>query len=322
MGFDFSKSSKPSTVAYRYGQMPAPKAWHRRRIGWFGHSLTLAMFMVLIGMSWTAHDVILHSLKENASQAQIPQPLNPSTLTAGSTLMPATNIVNLQPVLDAWAKDHPKQQWGIVVKSLDGPAFDARIQPNQQFEAASVYKLFLTLPLFDKVPVERQLSTMITVGGAQRSIADCVDLMLKASDNACGEAIGAYLNWKKVDTAVKKAGYTKTDFASSKNSVRTSAADAANFLVAMENGLFNRPATQTIMHNLLGQKYRSGIPAGCPGCTVANKTGDANNVVHDAGIVTYSKGKYVLVVMSRDGSFKQIAQLTGQLQQKILDTAK
>lgn len=322
MGFGSSKSLRSSKVLYKVGQKPAPGAWYRRNVGWFGHVMAMAFFISVVGGGWLARDMALNNLKEQANQASVPQPLHPPLTAETSLLAPATPIVQLQPVLDQWAKQHPRQQWGVVIKSLEGPSFDARLQPDREFESASIYKLFLTLPLFNQVSVERQTQITVKAGGQQKSIADCVDLMLRVSDNPCGEALGYYLNWKKADETLKRGGFKRTDFISRKNSLRTSAGDTANFLAALDGDMFNLPAEKTIMYSLLNQKYRSGIPAGCPGCTVANKTGDIDNVVHDAAIVTYSKGKYVLVVMSQGGSFKQIAQLTGELHQKILDTAK
>jgi beta-lactamase class A len=229
------------------------------------------------------------------------------------------NIIDLQPVLDRWNAEHPGQKWAVVAKSISGPTFEAKVNADREFESASIYKLFLTLPLFTQIPVEQQPNINLSINGGQKSIANCVDLMLRLSNNECGESIGYYVNWSKADRALKQNGFSHTVFAQ-KSGLKTSAGDTATFLEKLNSDMFTRTAKETIMKSLYQQRWRDGIPAGCPGCVVANKTGQINDVVHDAALVQYKGGSYVLVIFSENGSFKQIAQLTGQIQQEILDS--
>jgi beta-lactamase class A len=52
------------------------------------------------------------------------------------------------------------------------------------------------------------------------------------------------------------------------------------------------------------QKYRSGIPAGCNDCTVADKTGDLGFVRHDVAIVQYPGGSYTLAIMTNGAPYQ------------------
>lgn len=297
---------------------PPPAHWYQRSIGWFGKTLLGSLLLSTIIIGGLTYTFAQNNVRARASTAN--QPIKPETAKA-STLPPvaAQNIVDLQSVLDTWSAEHPNQKWGIVVKSLEGPSFSASLNNDKEFQSASIYKLFLTLPLFNQVPVEHQKGATVTINAKQKSLATCVDLMLRVSNNECGEAVGDYVNWQKADKVLAERGFRHTVFGKS-SYLKTSAGDTAAFLEGLYGDMFNRTAKDTIMASLKQQRLREGIPSGCPGCIVANKTGSIDNVMHDAAIVEYQGGTYVLTIFSEGGSFKQIAQLTGQIQQRILNT--
>lgn len=307
------------TKNYHIYQTPPPRHWYQRSIGWFGKSFAVALLLSVAGFGLLGHEITSDKAKTLAAEStqQGLQKSSAKTLPEPT----AENIVDLQPILDKWSADHPGQKWGIVAKSIDGPSFEARLNSDTEFQSASIYKLFLTLPLFNQIAAEHQKGTMVTVNGAKRSIATCVDLMLRISNNECGEAMGDYINWQKADTVLHEKGFGHTTIGES-SYLRTSPGDTASFLAGLQGDMFNRTARDTILTSLKQQRWREGIPAGCPGCSVANKTGAIDSVMHDAGIVEYSSGTYVLVIFSENGSFQQIAELTGQLQQKILETTR
>lgn len=314
-----SGSDHKRSAYYKLGQVPPAKHWYQKRVGWFGRVFVGLMAISLIGVAVNGYTSVKSSGKTLAAKST--ESKNIATVNPISQNASLENIVDLQPVIDAWVTEHPGQKWGIVAKSMTGPTFDAKSNPDRQFESASIYKLFLTLPLFLQIPVEQQGNINLSVNGVQKSIATCVDLMLRLSNNECGDSIGAYLNWKKADEALKRGGFTHTSF-NQRDSLKTSAGDTANFLESLNGDMFTRNAKEVIMRSLREQRFRDGIPAGCPGCITANKTGQIDNVMHDAAIVQYKGGSYVLVIFSENGNFKQIAQLTGQIQQKILDTSR
>ena len=306
--------------SYNIYDSPKPLNWYKRRIGWFGQYLALTFVISLLTVGGLTYTFTQNSIQASASTATN---IATANQVAHKPLpqQAAKNIVDLQPILDAWAKDNDQQKWGIVVKSLEGPSFNASLNADKEFESASIYKLFLTLPLFDQIAVEHQKGVNLTVNGKNKSIATCVDLMLRVSNNECGEAIGEYLGWQKVTRSLAQKGYSHTDFSKQANLV-TSAGDTASFMESLYGDMFDRQAREIVMESLKQQRWRQGIPSGCPGCQVANKTGFLNNVMHDAAILQYQGGTYVLTVFSEGGTFKQIAELTGQIQQKIIDTTK
>jgi len=68
-----------------------------------------------------------------------------------------------------------------------------------------------------------------------------------------------------------------------------------------EGQAYGAEASARMREILLGQRFKSGIPAGLPGAArVAHKTGNISTVHHDAGIV-YLEGRqpYVLVILTQ-----------------------
>ena len=251
----------------------------------------------------------------------VPQPVAATPQPVQAAVAPAAqNFIDIQPVLDAWGKSHPKQQWGVVVKSLDGPSFAASYQADRQFELASIYKLYLVVPLFQKVPLEKQSTTYVTVAGKKVSIADCLDRMIRNSDNACGEAIGSYVGWTKSTKLLKQMGFTHTSIVRNTGGILVSTpSDTVQLLEQLHGSLLPAAAREKVLSIMSQQRYRLGVPAGCPDCQVADKVGWLATATNDAAIVKYSGGTYVLSIYSNNNSnFPAIADLTRQIHAAIL----
>lgn len=310
---------KPSSSTYKLGQALPPQHWYQKRVGWFGRTIAASFAVGLIGFAGTTRMVIHNNHQTFAAKtSQASASGKPKSLIAQNPNL--ENIVDLQSVLDEWNTDHKDQKWAVVAKSISGASFDARLNTDQKFESASIYKLFLTLPLFSQIPAEQHDKIMLETTTGKKSVATCVDLMLRLSNNECGESVGTYVNWTRANSLIAQKGFKRTTFG--QDGIKTSAGDTAAFLEALNGDLLTRAAKDTVLKSLYQQRFREGIPAGCPGCTVANKTGQIRDVVHDAAIVQYKGGTYVLTIFSEKGTFKQISQLTGKIQQKILDSTK
>lgn len=315
--FDDSYKSPKKPSYYKLGVLPI-RHWYQRRVGWFGQFALVSLLLGAAGYGGLNYAVSHVGTKPLAAQTDEPKKAHKIASSLEQTK--AQNIIDVQSVLDEWVSAHPGQKWGIAAKSLDGPSFEASYNADKKFRSASIYKLFLTLPLFQQIPAEHQKNITLNVNDSKKSLATCVDLMLRLSDNPCGEAVGDYLSWSKAQKTLNSNGFAHTTFGQDK--LETSASDTALFLEKLQGDMMSRPAKDTIMRSLYEQRWRKGIPAGCPGCVTANKTGSIDTVTHDAAVVKYSGGSYVLVIFSESGNFKQIAELTGRIQQKILDTTR
>lgn len=306
-------------VHYRIGQKPEKRGWWRKNTGWFGQTIVLLLSIGLLGFGWTARESFVVSMS-----AQLDSQITPSDSQisiAEPMLMgvrQANNIVNMQAVIADWVRAHPNQKWGITVKSIDGPIFDVSYKPEASFASADVYKLLLLQPLFTQVPTAKQWSTSVSVDNVKRPVARCVDMMLKNSDDACATALGSYLGWDKATDSLTLMGLKRTNL-DHQGQPLTTAGDVATYMTSLNGGMLDTKAHKTVFAALQQQPVKKGLAQGCPGCTYIGMSGQNGSTIADAEIVQYSRGNYILVVLSDGGSYEQLGQLSGKVQQRILN---
>ncbi|MGH9856798.1 MAG: serine hydrolase, partial [Acidobacteriota bacterium] len=241
----------------------------------------------------------------SSKQVQPPPPPPPPTTPI--------HDVQLESIISSWAKSHPSNSWSAAVYGLKNDRRYAEYKPDQIFYSASIYKLLLMYPLFQNRTLAQSRDTNVSAAGVSRNLLDCVSLMIRVSDNPCGHAVGSLVGWSRADTELSELGLRNTELSFPAGS-KTSAGDTALYLKALYNSrLFSEDIKNYIIDLMHKGTWRSGIPAGCASCSVANKTGDLG-VRHDAAIVEYSNKAYVLVIFTDGASYAQIAQLTTQIQ--------
>lgn len=215
----------------------------------------------------------------------------------------------LQKVIENWAARNSGQSWGVSVERLGKDPIVARYQAHERFYPASLYKLLITQSLSEKLPAEQWGKSKVYDHRGAHTYLECVDLMLRISDNACGEAIGNFLNWRNVDGRLSAIGLTNTKL-NSHDQRFTTAADMALFMRLLhDEPILSQQAQTNVMDALAVQKYRDGIPAGSPGCRVYNKIGDLDGYRHDVALVDCGDITYSLAILSKGGSYAQIADL-------------
>lgn len=304
---------------YSIYDAPPPKHWYQKkfRLGWFSAavlSLTLLGFGGIVAL-----DKI--EIKADTLASQSTNTEKQKKITNDLFAPKTENIVDMQSVLDAWAKDHDGQEWGVVARSVEGPTFDASINADATFASNSLRKLYTVLPLYDQFTTEQRGVERIERNGTKLSMTTCLSLMIRLSDSMCGEGVDQYINWTTANSLLKKSGFNNTVFTNNQT-VNTSAKDTARLLQKLQTGSIATGEDQTkVLQSLREQYWRQGIPEGCPGCVVANKSARYDESRHDVAIVRHSQGAYVLTIITRSGTDQQIAELAGKVQQKIIDTA-
>ncbi|MBI5357440.1 serine hydrolase [Candidatus Saccharibacteria bacterium] len=202
------------------------------------------------------------------------------------------------------------QNWAVFVYDLNSDK-TVSINAEKEFDSASLYKLFLLEALEKKLPQDQWRKTKID----RLRISDCVQAMLKTTDDPCSEELGAYLDWKSVDDTNAKNGFPKTKL-SGNDGRKTTAGEVGELLIRLKKGhILSDKTRRFVFDALYQQNYSKGIPLGCSNCRTANKSGELTGVSHDAGIVTHGPNSYVVVVMSQGGNFDQIADIT-----KLIDS--
>lgn len=199
--------------------------------------------------------------------------------------------------------------YGVSVASADGSLVGSA-NGSKQFEAASTYKLFVAYSVFKQM----QAGFMHWNDQINGKTADqCFDDMIVNSDNPCAKAFAEKIGWQTVQNHMNELGLQNTQL--NGQPLLTSANDLTLYLRKLNDGSLLQPADQTrLIDAMKRQIYRSGIPAGVGGASVADKVGFLDNVTHDAGIVYSSKGPYVISIMTNSGSsWKAIADITSQI---------
>lgn len=244
----------------------------------------------------------------------VPQTAEVIPLVAGSSAssVPLQDS-GLQTLLQNWGSAHSGQDWSVVVKGLDSNRFEASTRANSWYVPASLYKVMMTYTLFSKVNMDSMRGVTLNVDGKQQTLDTCVDNMLRYSDNPCADAVGKYLGWWRVEEDLHKLGLGNT-FVNRKDTMFSTAEDTANYIQQLYEGkLFGERERNYVLSTLKFQKLRSGIPKGCEGCVVANKTGDLGNVRHDVGIIESHGRTYLLSIFTSGAPYTQIAELTKQI---------
>jgi len=241
--------------------------------------------------------------------------LAPTTSTSPPATAPAAQPAEpdsaaLQAILNDWQSDNPGGTFGVVVQELGGQKRSASLQPNLEFEAASLYKLFLAQTVYGKID-QGQLALTDSLS-VPYDVGDCLERMIVISDNDCGMSLGDTVGWTQFNQDVQAAGFNET-VVSPVNT--TSASDVASFLEQLQAGtLMSQNDTQTLLSYMQQQIYRSAIPAGVSaGVAVADKVGYIEDYWHDAAIIYNPKGDYVLVVLTKDSGPAAIADLSSRV---------
>jgi hypothetical protein len=274
--------------------------------------LLLALMGCLVGST-----AVLTHLRANSLVSYGPVPgmtqASPATMTSTSSI---NNDSHLQSILNNWQQSHGDHQWSVAVKGLGADSRQAALAAGNKYETASTFKLYLLYTLFQSHTLASLDSINIDVEGRDhQTVKQCVDLMIRVSDNPCGEAVGNFIGWNKANTNLKKIGLTGTNINDPAGNPTTTAGDMELYLSQLSAGkLLPDDAQSYVLGLMQQQKFRQGIPAGCAGCTgVANKVGDLGTVRNDAAIIDYPDGKYVLAIYTNGASYGQIAQLTSQI---------
>lgn len=273
-----------------------------------------SILLVTVGGFLITANVALPLIKKNISSFQNRKPVAVNQIVAAE---PNNNESTLPEIkqedealkalikekLDSFPKD---QKWSVFLYDLSEGGV-VNINSDQIYSSASLYKLFLLEGLESKLPFDKWAKTRLP---DRITVKDCVEAMLKTSDSACAENLGDYVGWDSIDETNAKSGFANSKVSSSQGR-KTNASEAGELLIRMKKGqVLSDKARRFVFDALYQQSNTKGITLGCNGCRVADKLGEAGGIAHNAGVVTHGSHSYVLVVMSENGSFEQISEIT------------
>lgn len=217
----------------------------------------------------------------------------------------------LSAVMKNYADTHPGT-YGVKLIELSGERRNAEYHSTQQYTTASTYKLFVAYSTLLRIERgEWQWTDQISGG---RDASQCFDEMIKFSNNECAVALLHKIGFKPITNDAHAIGAKNTSFLGG-NGIKSTAADEALLLSLVYSGqILSQESRDKWVAAMKANAFRQGIPKGVPNATVANKVGFLDAWLHDASIVYSPKGDYVLVVLTENASWGNIAELARELE--------
>ena len=221
-------------------------------------------------------------------------------------------------------------EYALVVKKLDFLGSRLDFEEKKPFPAASLIKLPILAAAFYAIKDKKvSLEDIIVIskkditGGSGRikalsvprklAFGQLLEWMISLSDNTATNKVIEILGFEYINGIFKKVGLVDTklarkmmDFSLRKKGVEnyTSASDITYLLEKIyKNKLVDKELSNLALSFLKKQKVNDRLPRYLPAdVIVAHKTGLERGVVHDAGIVFFSKGDYLICILVRGGN--------------------
>jgi beta-lactamase class A len=218
----------------------------------------------------------------------------------------------LNDVLKKYAESHPGT-YGVSLRELSGDRRNASYRASTQYTTASTYKLFVAYSVLLRIESGAYKWTDVSANG--KNLSECFDDMIELSDNDCAVNLLRKVGFKAITADAQAIGATKTSFLRS-DDIKSTAEDESLLLGLLESGqiLSQQTSRDKWITAMKKNVYQQGIPKGVPLATVADKVGFLDALLHDAAIVYSPKGTYVLVIMTDNASWANIAELAKQIE--------
>jgi beta-lactamase class A len=203
--------------------------------------------------------------------------------------------------------------YAVSLRELSGQRRNASYRSTTQYTTASTYKLFVAYSTLLRIESGAWHWTDASASG--RNLSECFDDMIELSDNACAENLLFRAGKQAVTDDAHAVGATNTSFMSSAG-IKSTSEDESYLLALLQTGqILSQQSSRDKWISAMKQNvYRQGIPKGIPSATVADKVGFLDALLHDASIVYDPSGTYVLVILTENASWANIADLAGQIE--------
>jgi beta-lactamase class A len=226
-------------------------------------------------------------------------------------------------------KDAYGVQLGVAAEGLEGPFAMRKVGVNEElvFESASLIKVLILvevlrqadsgeISLVERIEVKSEdvvdYSEMIHKGIVRGSftVEQLAEGMITVSDNTATNLLIDLVGMKSVNTLSQKLRLAHTylgrkmmDFESRSGGAHnlTTAADMVTLLTAIWRGKIVSANSRRLALGILErQRFNTNIPAALPpGNRVAHKTGELDDMEHDAGIVMLPRKAFALAILTQ-----------------------
>lgn len=201
--------------------------------------------------------------------------------------------------------------FGISLREITSRGWSASSSGNKVFITASIYKLFVAYSVLIRID-SGEYSWSDSINGT--NLTTCFNRMIINSDNPCAEAMAMRVGFTNIINEMHSLGLNNT---SHSNTFYSTANDIAILVEKLARGEILSSSSRNYLLGLMKQQiYRKGIPAGT-GVSVADKVGFLYGYLNDAAIVYAPGTTYVLIIMSKNSSWSQIADTARQIHAQI-----
>lgn len=257
------------------------------------------------------HPKIISAVEVVSEKSQIPSPY-PTHLVASvsSSLAEAVN--------SALVGTHGN--YGVIVENLK--TGEAYLQNEHKvYKSGSLYKLWVMGEVFEKIKdgslsEDQTLTDTVeninkrfdidpenaerTEGTVTFSVKDALNQMITISDNYAALLLTLKIRLSSVASYLSDQGFKESKVGTNGAAPTTTPADIVTYFEKLYRGqLADATYTKKMTDLLKAQRLNDKIPKYLPdNIVIAHKTGELDEVTHDAGIVYSPSGDYIIVVMS------------------------
>lgn len=231
-----------------------------------------------------------------------------------------------------------KGNYALVIKNLQTEETYS-LNPDQPYPTASLYKLWTMAVVYDYLNKEqlkkkqilvRDVSELnkafyiaseeaeLTEGTIEFTVEEALDKMITLSDNYAALLLTKEVGLSSLQRFLKQESMTSSKTGSPPI---TTANDIARFLEKLyKKELITSQYSEEMLDLLLKQTINDRIPKYLPSSVrVAHKTGEIENVKHDAGIVFTEKGDYIFVMLTETNDPQQATELIASISKDVYD---
>jgi len=245
------------------------------------------------------------SLGETAGELAAPigteETATPPLTDAGVALINELTLLN---------ETYPNQLGFVLINMDTGETISTN--ESRVFTSASLYKLFLTYAVLEKVDNgDLSLNDVMDdtlEGYSAATIDDYLTDTITLSVNETAHALAHLIGWENVESFIHEKGfedttfnpYIETDGIYYSGTLQTTPEEVAELLERLLKGeLLSEASTSYFLYLLSSQQLVYALNTGLTDdVTFAHKTGILDDVSHDAGIITFNGQDYIIAVLT------------------------
>lgn len=296
----------------------------------------LKLFFVFATIILVTYSLLSTKIKsKNNSSSILISPLAPlekSIKTFQAFFKPGLSDVIKKPL------ENTTGDYAVVIKELpNGKTFF--YNEKKIFDSASLYKLWVMAVVYEElkkgnIKESDELTSEINYLNAAFNIAtdsaelqdgeinltvkQALEQMIVISHNYSALLLTDKVGISKISSFLRDEGFDSSSLGSPP---KTDAEDIALFFEKLYKGkLIDKEYSKKMLDLLAKQQFNDRIPKLLPeGTKVAHKTGELDQVKHDAGIVYSPKKDYVVVIMSKTDNPDEAAGKMAEISKAVYD---